>query len=52
MPLNDLDAFLEAEQVREAVRLGEAEADAGLGMPHEEFVRLVREKFDDRAVLS
>ena len=50
--LKDLDAFLEAERVREAVRLGEAEADAGLGIPHEEFVRLVREKFDDRAVLS
>ena len=50
--LRDLDAWIEAQEVREAVRIGEEQLARGEGIPHDEFVRLIREEFDDRKVLS
>lgn len=48
--LKDLNAFLEAERVREEIRAGLAEADAGLGIPHEEVMRQMRVKLASRKV--
>ena len=48
--LADLDAFLEAERVREEIRAGLAEADAGLVIPHEEVMRQMRAKLSSLKV--
>ena len=37
--IKDFEDFMEAQKLREDVRIAEAEADAGLGIPHDQAVR-------------
>ncbi len=37
--VKDFEDFMEAQKLREDVRIAEAEADAGLGIPHDQAVR-------------
>ena len=48
--MKDLDEWIEAMEVREAVRVGKEQIARGEGMAHEEFVRRMRREFDDRTV--
>lgn len=48
--LRDLDAWIEEQEIREAVRIGDEQIALGEGIPHEEVMRQMRAKLADRKV--